>query len=124
MFGWMRVLTSRIHGWFSAREIDEEFLQELDAHLELLTEQNVHRGMTPEEARRYARLRLGGIAQLREMHRELGGLPVAETFFQDVRYALRILLFLIIAIVCLSEKIVPVVSRSPDEGEIGPVFVF
>ena len=51
MFGWMRVLTSRIHGWFSAREIDEEFLQELDAHLELLTEQNIHRGMTSQRRR-------------------------------------------------------------------------
>jgi predicted permease len=91
MLGWMKVLTSRILGWFSAREIDEEFSRELDAHLELLTEQNIHRGMTPAEARRSARVRLGGITQLRETHHELGGLPVAETFFQDVRYALRIL---------------------------------
>jgi len=91
MFGWMRVLASRIRGWFSAHEVDADFSRELDAHLELLTEQNIRRGMTPEEALRSARVRLGGMTQLRETYRELGGLPVAETFFQDVRYALRTL---------------------------------
>src|SRR5882672_2787088 len=91
MFGWMRVLASRIRGWLSARGVDEDFSQELDAHLELLTEQNIRRGMTPKEALRSAHVRLGGMTQLRETYRELGGLPVAETFFQDVRYALRTL---------------------------------
>jgi putative ABC transport system permease protein len=91
MFGWMRVLASRIRGWLSARGVDEDFAQELDAHLELLTEQNIRRGMTPEEALRSARVRLGGMTQLRETYRELGGLPVIETFFEDVRYALRTL---------------------------------
>ncbi len=91
MFGWMRVLASRIRGWFTAHEVDADFSQELDAHLELLTEQNIRRGMTPEEALRSARVRLGGMTQLRETYRELGGLPVAETFFQDFRYALRTL---------------------------------
>ena len=91
MFGWMRVLASRIRAWLSARGVDEDFSQELDAHLELLTEQNIRRGMTPKEALRSAHVRLGGMTQLRETYRELGGLPVAETFFQDVRYALRTL---------------------------------
>jgi len=87
----MRVLASRIRAWLSARGVDEDFSQELDAHLELLTEQNIRRGMTPKEALRSAHVRLGGMTQLRETYRELGGLPVAETFFQDVRYALRTL---------------------------------
>jgi predicted permease len=55
----------------------------------MLTEENIRRGMRAEEARRAAGLRLGGITQLRETHRELWGLPLVETFFQDVRYGLR-----------------------------------
>ena len=64
MFGWMRVLASRIRAWLSARGVDEDFSQELDAHLELLTEQNIRRGMTPKEALRSAHVRLGGMTQL------------------------------------------------------------
>jgi len=72
MFGmpdWLRVLTSRIHGWFTIRRVDEDFREELEAHLGLLTEENIRRGMTSEEAHRAARLRLGGSTQLRETHR-------------------------------------------------------
>jgi predicted permease len=91
MFWCMEVLASRIRGWMAARRTDEEFVQELEAHLELLTAEYIRRGMTREEARRSARVRMGGVAQLRETHREVGGLPAAENLFEDVRYALRTL---------------------------------
>jgi putative ABC transport system permease protein len=57
----------------------------------LLREENIRRGMTPEEALRQARIRLGGSSQLRETHRELRSLPVLETIWQDLRYGLRML---------------------------------
>jgi putative ABC transport system permease protein len=88
---WMKVIVSRIRGWLSMRSVDTEFERELEDHLQRLTEENVNRGMAPEEARRAARLRLGGNTQLRERHRELRGLPFLETLFQDIRYALRML---------------------------------
>jgi putative ABC transport system permease protein len=94
MFGmpdWLRVLASRVRGWFTIRRLDEDFQQELETHLGLLTEENIRSGMTSEEAGRAARVRLGGITQLRETHRELQGLPVVETLVQDIRYALRTL---------------------------------
>ncbi|HMD85471.1 MAG TPA: ABC transporter permease [Terriglobia bacterium] len=91
MFGWLRVVASRIRGWFTIRRLDEDFQQELDSHLALLTEENLRRGLTPEEARRAARVRLGGVTQLRETHRELQGLPWLEALAQDLRYALRML---------------------------------
>ncbi len=89
MFDWLKVLASRIHGLLGRRELDKDFQQELDAHLEMLIEENIRRGLPPEEARRAARLRLGGMTQLREAHRELWGLPWFETLFQDLRYGLR-----------------------------------
>ena len=73
------------------RRVDEDFSQELRQHLEMLTEENMRRGMRFEEARRAAKVRLGGMIQLRETHRELHGWLAFETFFQDVRYALRTL---------------------------------
>ena len=60
MVTWMRVLFSRIRGWISARKADEEFAQELTDHLELLTTEYTLLGMTPEEARRSARMQMGG----------------------------------------------------------------
>ncbi len=88
---WLRVVAFRIRGVFTRRRVDEDFQQELDSHLELMTEENIRRGMTPEEARRAARVCLGGVTQLRETHRELHGLPWIEPLVQDVRYALRML---------------------------------
>ena len=90
-FGWVRVVFSRIRGIFRRRRLDEDFRQELESHLDSLTEENMGRGMTPEEACRAARVRLGGVTQLRETSRELWGLPRVETFFQDIRYGIRML---------------------------------
>ena len=83
MFARLSAFISRICAWLSPREVDQDFDQELEAHLGLLTEENVRRGMPPEEARRAARIRLGGQTQLKETNRELRGLPILETFFQD-----------------------------------------
>lgn len=89
MFEGIRVLASRMAGWLGMRGVDEEFSNELKAHLEMLAEENIRRGMRREEALRAAKVRMGGAAQLREANRELRGLPRVETFAQDLRFALR-----------------------------------
>lgn len=89
MSGWVSVMVSRIRGWLGMKRVDEEFADELGSHLEMLTEENVRRGMAREEARRAAKIRLGGAEQLRETNREQRGLPLVETFFQDLRFAVR-----------------------------------
>jgi len=91
MLAWITALASRTRAWLSAQRADQEFENELEIHLEMLTEENIRRGMTPEEARRAARIRLGGHTQLKETNRELQGLPMLETFLQDARYAFRML---------------------------------
>jgi putative ABC transport system permease protein len=45
--------------------------------------------MTPEEAVRAARIRLGSIESIKEGVRERRGFPVLQSVFQDIRYALR-----------------------------------
>jgi len=89
MVGRIRVLASRIRARFAGGRLDRDFGEEIEAHLALLTDENLRQGMPPEEALRVARLRLGGATQLREMHRDLRGLPWIETLAQDLRYALR-----------------------------------
>lgn len=91
MFGWLKVAGARIRGRFSRRRVEQEFSEELAEHLEMLIEENVLLGMEPGEARRAARIKLGGTTQLRDAHRELHGWLAFETVLQDVRYALRTL---------------------------------
>lgn len=91
MAGWMRILAAKIRWWFSRRREEGEFARELEEHLALLVEENVSRGMPAEEARRMARVRLGGSTQLREIHREQRGWLGAETACRDVSFALRTL---------------------------------
>jgi len=88
---WERIkaTASRAAGWLRRRRADEEFREELGEHLEMLAEEHMRRGMTAEEARRAAQVRLGGMMQLRETHRELRGLPLVDSLLQDLRFAGR-----------------------------------
>ena len=87
----VREWTQRTVGMFRKRKRDAELEEELSAHLEMLVEQNVERGMTPQEARRAARIALGGGEQIKEAVREQRGLPWLESLWQDVRFGLRML---------------------------------
>jgi putative ABC transport system permease protein len=91
MLAWLRALASRTRAWLSPHHVDQDFAHELEAHLDMLTDENIRRGMAPEQARRAARIRLGGLTQLQETNRELHGLPIIETFLQDASFALRML---------------------------------
>ncbi len=106
MFSRLRVLASRIRGFFAGHRLDEDFQRELASHLDMLTEENIRRGLPPAEARRQARLRLGAAAQLREAQHDLRGLPWLETLLQDVRFGLRMLRknpgFLAVCVVALA----------------------
>jgi putative ABC transport system permease protein len=91
MLKWLRSFAARAAALTRRPRIDREFEEELDAHLSLLVEENLRRGLSPDEAWRAARVRLGGSEQLRTVHREQQGLPWLEAALQDLRYAIRIL---------------------------------
>jgi putative ABC transport system permease protein len=88
---WLIAAWSRVRALFSARRLDADFDREMAAHLDLLAEEYVRRGMPVDAARRAARMRFGGSMQTMEQHRESRSLPFVETLRQDVRYALRTL---------------------------------
>jgi len=91
MSDWIRVGWAKVGAIFGKAREEEEFGEELAAHVELLAAENEKAGMTPVEARRAAILRVGGRESLREMHREERGLPFLEILGQDLRYAVRTL---------------------------------
>jgi macrolide transport system ATP-binding/permease protein len=83
------VLLSRIRAMFVSRRLDEEFSDEVTAHLDMLAEDYIRSGLTPEQARRAALVRFGGPMQVQEQHRDGQRLPFVDTTLQDLRYALR-----------------------------------
>ena len=76
---------------FTRRRAERELDAELSAHLALLQEEFERRGLSPEQAQREARLKLGGIEQAKELHREARTLHWLETLWQDTRFACRML---------------------------------
>src|SRR5579871_2324130 len=91
MFTWLRVWASRAIAFFTGKSADSEFDSEVREHLRLMTEDNIRRGMTRDEAARQAGIHFGGVEQLKETRRDIGGMPLLESFFQDVRFAVRVL---------------------------------
>jgi putative ABC transport system permease protein len=87
----LRQLAARARAFVKRDHLDREFDDELESHLQMLSDENVRRGMSPKEARRAARLRLGAPASLAEQHRDARGLPGLGSILQDLRFAFRLL---------------------------------
>ena len=82
---WSKIL----RGLHLRRGLDEDLSDEMRAHLELMTDDNIDRGMRDDEARAAARRRFGNLARTQENAREAWQFPKLETIAQDVRYGLR-----------------------------------
>src|SRR5262245_5230278 len=71
--------------------MEEQLEKELRFHVEQHTRDLVARGCDPQEARRLARIELGGPELVKEQCRDARGTRWLEDFWQDVRYAGRTL---------------------------------
>jgi hypothetical protein len=80
----------RFRNLFRKERGDREFAAEVESHLEMHIEDNLRRGMTAQEARRQALIKLGGVEPTKEIYRERRGLPLLETAVKiyDMRRAL------------------------------------
>jgi predicted permease len=86
---WLRVLALRVVAIFGSKQLEKQLDEDLRTHLAMSTEENVRQGMSAEEARFAALRSFGNIELVKEIYREQRGVPMIETLFADVRFALR-----------------------------------
>ncbi len=97
---------SRLLGFFQKKSRDAEMAEEIQQHLDRLTERNIATGMSAEAARNAALRQFGGVEQIREVAREQRIWRWADELLQDVRFGARMLWrtpgFSALAILCLT----------------------
>lgn len=85
----LRRFVKRLTSWARTERDEERLRAEIEAHIALQTEDNVRAGLSPDEARRQAVLKFGAVEAIKEEYRDRRGLPLLESLWQDVRYAVR-----------------------------------
>jgi len=71
--------------------VHRELAEEWQFHIDLRTEENIRRGMTPEEARQSAEQHFGNSRHIKDVSWDVRGGGLVETLWQDMRYGLRML---------------------------------
>jgi predicted permease len=85
----LRAVWVRACGLFGQARREREMAEEMASHLAMQIAENQRAGMTPQQARRDALLRSGGLDQAKEACRDRRSLPVIETLLRDLRHTAR-----------------------------------
>src|SRR5215213_1523595 len=99
-------MTSLWRNLFHKDRVEQEFTEEIQAYLDMLTEAKIRQGLTPQQARRNALVELGGVEQVQEKVREIRMGRFIETAWRDVRFGVRALvhspIFTIVTVLSLA----------------------
>jgi predicted permease len=85
----MRAWMMRLAGLLRAAGRDRELADEVESNLQMNIDDNLRSGMPPEQARRNALLKLGGVEPAKEAYRDRRSIPVLENLLRDTRFAIR-----------------------------------
>src|SRR5579872_1905376 len=85
----LRIVMIRLTGLFHRAKHERDWNLEFESHLHLHIEDNIRAGMSPDEARRQALLKFGGVEPVKESMRERATFTSIDTTLRDLRYAVR-----------------------------------
>jgi macrolide transport system ATP-binding/permease protein len=85
----LRAWLWRFKGLFLKDTSEREFADELESHLQMHIDDNIRAGMSPQEAKRVAMMKLGGVDQAKEAYRDRATIPFVESVVRDLRFTLR-----------------------------------
>src|SRR5215468_4745361 len=88
---WLKSFLRRVRGLWRSEMIHQEIIEELQFHIDMRVEENIRRGMSPDEARRDAERRFGDLTRIKEQGYDVRGGQWLETIWQDLRYGVRML---------------------------------
>ena len=87
----LRSLTSGLRSWSLKERVEAEMDEELRSFLEMAAEEKMKQGMNRQEALRAVRLERGSSLLAKESVRDAAWESFAETSWQDLRLAIRLL---------------------------------
>src|SRR6266403_5597820 len=85
----LRNITSGLRSLFRKDQVGRELNEELGTYLEMAADEKMKQGMSPTDAVRAVRLERGSLEVTKEVVRSAGWESLVETFWQDLRFALR-----------------------------------
>ncbi len=87
----LKTLAARLRAVWNNEAVHQDIDEELQIHIRMRTQENIKRGMSPDDARRDAEERFGNTGRIKDMGWDVRGGGWLEAFWQDVRYGARML---------------------------------
>ena len=87
----MRKLVRKLRYLLGRDRRADDLAEELELHRSLVEREGLEEGLTPEQARRRARLRMGNETLARDDARSVWSFPIVDELWQDLRYGVRVL---------------------------------